>query len=106
MNGYNALAGYIGTFPSLAIFRRFLILNARNLLCMQGEIINLEHDLRVTIDIDRKTENSVRNQFEHDIEALKGPHSNPGDGVQWQRTLELRRLLRDYSACFLPTGIR
>ncbi|KIW87554.1 uncharacterized protein Z519_11878 [Cladophialophora bantiana CBS 173.52] len=101
MNGYNALAGYIGTYPTLAVFRKFLILNARNLLCMQGEIVNLEHGLRVTIEKDRNAEKSVRNEFECDISALKGPHEKPRDGFQWQRTLELRRLLRDYNEALL-----
>ena len=73
---------------------------------MQAEIINLERGLRWTIKKDRETKGSVRNQFEHDIEALKGPHPTPGDGLQWQRTLELRRLLRDYSVCALSALIR
>ncbi|KIX08444.1 uncharacterized protein Z518_03100 [Rhinocladiella mackenziei CBS 650.93] len=101
MNGYNALAGFIGTYPSLAVFRRFLILNARNLLCMQGEIINFEHGLRVTIKKDRESGDPVRSLFEYDISALSGRHATPGDGVQWSRTLELRRLLKDYNEALL-----
>jgi len=101
MNGYNALAGYIGTYPSLAIFRRNLILNARNLLCMQAEIANLEFSLRTTIRRDRNAAGSVRSQFEYDIAAMKGPHTDPGDGLQWQQTLELRRLLKDYNEALL-----
>ncbi|KIW64272.1 hypothetical protein PV04_09219 [Phialophora macrospora] len=101
MNGYNALAGCIGTYPSLAVFRRFLILNARNLLCMQAEIIHLEHGLRLTIRNDREAVDSVRSRFEYEIEVLKGPHKDQRDGVQWQRTLELRRLLKEYNEALL-----
>ena len=48
MDGYNILAADMGKFPELAIFRRLPILNARNLLCMQGEIISLEQGLSLT----------------------------------------------------------
>ncbi|ETI21269.1 hypothetical protein G647_07614 [Cladophialophora carrionii CBS 160.54] len=97
MNGYNALAGYIGTDPSLAVFRRFLILNARNLLCMQAEIVNLEHALRLTIRKDREAKDGERNLFEYDIRALKGPHKSREDGLQYQRTLELHKALLQFA---------
>jgi len=97
-NGYNKVATYMGAFPSLALFRRFLTLNAKNLLCMQAELINHDYALRRTIKKDREAgEKSVRSRFEFDISALKGPHETPGDSLQWKRTLELRRLLKDYS---------
>ncbi|EXJ55710.1 hypothetical protein A1O7_08639 [Cladophialophora yegresii CBS 114405] len=92
MNGYNVLAGYIGTDQSLAVFRRFLILNARNLLCMQAEIINLEHGLRWTIKKDREAKDSLRNLFEYEIRALKGPHKSQDDDealLQFARLCQL-----------------
>jgi hypothetical protein len=104
MEGYNLLAGYIGTNTSLAVFRRFMILNARNLLCMEAEIINLDHGLRHIIGKDRQAKDGVRNLFEYEIRVLKGPHKTPSDGVQWQRTLELRRLLKEYSMCACLTS--
>ncbi|EXJ78616.1 hypothetical protein A1O1_09017 [Capronia coronata CBS 617.96] len=96
MNGYNALAGYMGTYPSLAIFRRFLILHARDLLVMQGEIINLEHELCMSIQSDREAKDPVKNASEYDISALKGPHKSERAAEQWSRTLELRKLLKNY----------
>ena len=97
LNGYNRVASYMGAFPTLAIFRRFLSLNAKNLLCMQAEIINHEYGLQRTIKKDRESKDPIRIQFEYDISALKGPHENPSDSLQWKRTLELRKLLKDYS---------
>ena len=95
MDGYNELARCIGTSPTMAIFRRFLPLNARNLLCMQAELIHLEDDLRIIIEDDRSAEG--RTAFESNIAALKGPHHKPGDEIQWEKWLEARRLLKDYS---------
>ena len=98
--GYNLLADRIGTFPELAVFRRFLELNAKDLLCLQAEIINHESELRRVIEADRNAEGkSIRREFECDISALKGPdsHKTPSDSLQWEMTLELRKLLREYS---------
>lgn len=100
MQGYNALAGWMGTYDELRIFRRFLPPNVRNLLCMQAEIVNLEHKLRGTIKDDRNAKDSPRSQFEYNISAMKGPHAKPDDALQWRQTLELRGLLKQYSLLF------
>lgn len=98
MAGYTFLADLIGRYPELAVFRRFLALNVKDLLCLQGEIIDQERRLRRTIENDRKAaEGSVRRLFEYDISALKGPHDIPGDSLQWHKQMELRKLLREYS---------
>lgn len=96
MQGYNELAGFIGASPRLAIFRRFLPLHARNILCMEAELVNLEAGLCRTIRDDRNTKDSHRRAFEFDVAAMKGPHQNPADAVQWTKTQELRPLLKDY----------
>ncbi|OAL33271.1 hypothetical protein AYO20_07433 [Fonsecaea nubica] len=101
MNGYNKIAGLMGSYQELCIFRRFLILNARDLLCQQAEIVNLEHDLLVAIRDDRNSGDPLRKEFEYDISALKGPHEHPRTGLQWTRTLEMRRLLKEYNTSLL-----
>src|SRR5882757_3387453 len=100
MEGYNRLAGYIGSQPELAIFRRYLPLNARNILCMQAEILRLQDSLHVIIEKDRNSGDARRKQYEYNIGLLKGPHENHIDGLQWKKTLELRQLLREYSTTF------
>lgn len=67
---------------------------------MQAEIVNLDHGLRGTIKDDRSAKDSPRSQFEYNISAMKGPHANPGDALQWRQTLELRGLLKQYSLLF------
>ncbi|KAH0844383.1 hypothetical protein AYO21_00851 [Fonsecaea monophora] len=101
MDGYNELAGLMGSYQELCIFRRFLILNARDLLCQQAEIVNLEHDLLVAIRDDRNSGDPLRKEFEYDISALKGPHEHPRTGLQWTRTLEMRKLLKEYNTALL-----
>ncbi|KAL2438392.1 hypothetical protein ABEF95_008378 [Exophiala dermatitidis] len=100
MNGYNALAARIGTYPSLAVFRRFLILHSRDLLCMQAEIVNLQQQLLPAIEVDREVKDPLRNAFEYDIAALKGPHTTKRAGLQWSLTLELRAKLKEYGRFF------
>jgi len=97
MDGYNKLAGYIGTYPDLAVFRKFLILNARNLLILQAEIVNLDKDLRATVAEDRVAEDATRALFEFSVYELKRAHESGHQGLQWKKTLELRRLLKEYS---------
>jgi hypothetical protein len=45
VQGYPMLAAYMGLTPETNIFRRFSILNARNLLYLQAELTNLEEAL-------------------------------------------------------------
>jgi hypothetical protein len=99
MANYNTLSRSIAKFPgSLAIFRRFLPLNVRNILCMQAEIVDLAELLEVNIEFDRNSEDEKRRQYEINIVALKGPHEDPADAEQWRLTLELRRLLKEYGS--------
>ncbi|KIW21949.1 uncharacterized protein PV07_12643, partial [Cladophialophora immunda] len=97
MNGYNEIAGLQGSYPRLSIFRRFLPLNARNLLCLQAEIVDLEAKLRVAIESDRNAADPLRQQFEYNISAMKGPPEQETFNLQWTRTLEMRRLLKEYN---------
>ncbi|KAJ9602909.1 hypothetical protein H2200_012689 [Cladophialophora chaetospira] len=97
MDGYNGLSEQLGAHPALMILRRFLPLNARNILVMQGELLRLDDSLKVTIEDDSKSGNSKRTQYPYNIGLLKGPHSEPDDGVQWKKTKAMRKLLKNYS---------
>ena len=49
--GYPKLAELQGTYPQLCIYRRFATLNARNLLYLQAELVDLEERLeRYTLE--------------------------------------------------------
>lgn len=97
MANYNTLSRNIAKFPgSLAIFRRFLPLQVRNVLCMQAELVHLAGLLEINIAIDSTSEDEKRRQYDFNVNALKGPHEDPADAEQWRLTLELRRLLKEY----------
>lgn len=46
MGSYNKLSKFMGSWPEVAIFRRFGALNAQNLLFMQAELVRLEDELQ------------------------------------------------------------
>lgn len=54
MTGYDELSTLIGSYPELAMFRRFRALSAKVLLCMQAELLDLEDDLNIISEIDFK----------------------------------------------------
>jgi hypothetical protein len=97
MDGYNQLAGIMGAEPELAIFRRFLALNARNVLCLEAEVLHLEDSLRRIILEDSRSDDDERRLFERDIHAMKEAIGEGGKGLQWKRTLEVRQILKEYS---------
>lgn len=99
MEGYDHLAAHMGSHVGLTIFRRFGILNARNLLILQAEIMDCQRRLLDVIATDRNSRDPEREQFSCNIRIMKGPHDPPSEEKQkqWDITLELRRLLKDYS---------
>lgn len=98
MDGYNRLAALIGTSQNLAIFRRFSILNSKNLLYMQGEIIHLEKELNAIACEDKESDDPEKAEFEFCIHTLKGPHKCEDGDDQWCKILEIRQKLKEYSA--------
>jgi hypothetical protein len=64
---------------------------------MQAELIRLEGDLQMTIEDDRNSGDAKRSQYEYNVGLMMGPHEHHVDGLQWQKTLAARRLLKDYS---------
>ncbi|KAK5224569.1 hypothetical protein LTR99_004728 [Exophiala xenobiotica] len=101
MEGYTALSAAVGAYPDTAMVRRFLPLNVRNILCMQAELIRLEGDLQMTIEDDRNSGDAKRSQYEYNVGLMMGPHEHHVDGLQWQKTLAARRLLKDYNEAVL-----
>ena len=83
--------------PDFAIFRRFLQANARDLLRLQGEIIDLESDLEVIAAADRTSNDSERAAFDFSIATLKGPHNpSSGKGRQWETQVDLSHKLSEH----------
>jgi len=97
--GYHRLAALLGAHPDLAIFRRFMALNAYNLLSLQAELSQLESELKDIVIDDRTSEDPEKTQFEFSIFRLKCARDNPDHGLQWSKILEIREKLREYCLC-------
>jgi hypothetical protein len=91
--GYTELASIMGKNPELAIFRRFSALNAKNLLYLQAELVNLEARLQRHAATTPDTEKA---RYESDWFSLSRSEKD-GDDKQWQTFLEIRAKLKEYS---------
>ena len=89
---YRALAELVGRQPGLAVFRRFSSLNAKNLLYLQAEIADLEQQLGDCEKKDLESDDTDQSQFLWSVAELK-----KSNGEQWQKILELRIKLKEYS---------
>jgi hypothetical protein len=98
MAGYSRLAALMGKHHDLAIFRRFAVLNAKSLLCMQGELVHLEAELKMIALKNRDSEDPQKIDFEYSISALMGPHTSEDGHEHWAKVLEIREKLKEYSS--------
>lgn len=95
--GYPQLAERMGRTPETAILRRFAGLNARNLLYLQAELVQLEGDLAEAEVADSRREEGLGRKFSTDwfwlVQSVNGnEHSR-----QWQLMLKVRERLKEYS---------
>src|ERR1700754_197450 len=97
MNGYNELAGLMASHSSVNIFRRFRLLNTRNLLCLQGELLHLEADLIDIVRDDNASGDSEKIRLQFDLDALINSAGDPDRKPQWEKTMEIRIKLKEYS---------
>ncbi|TVY33855.1 hypothetical protein LSUB1_G007853, partial [Lachnellula subtilissima] len=96
--GYPRLAALQGTYPQLGIYRRFATLNARNLLYLQAELLDLETSLNEYTKEDGGSENSRKRLRNKNWFYL----SRKNDGVlgsQWHTMTRLRKKLKQYNQC-------
>ena len=100
MKGYARLALLMGDYPEVAIFRRFSVLSAQNLLYLQAELRDLEVDLRRYAEEDDNSAHRDRKVYSLDWFALKQSCEDfadeGNDGRQWQTVLALRSKLEEY----------
>lgn len=96
--GYDRLAALMACDPGSSIYRSFAKLNAKNLLYLQAEIAYIQNDLQYIIEKDGQSEDKV--SFPFSVWDMKTSE----DPVQWEKVLEARRLLKEYStsSIFLP----
>lgn len=96
MEGYPKLAVLQAAYPELCIYRRFSTLNARNLLYLQAELVDLEEQLDEYTLADIKSDDLREKKYSRNWHYL----STSVDGVensQWYTMLAIREKLREYS---------
>ena len=92
---YLKLAELIGNQPGFAVFRRSAALNAKNLLYLQAELAELEIQLNRLEADDQQGENVSHRKFQWQARLLM--ESAAGADKQWQKVLEIRAKLAEYS---------
>ena len=92
----------MGAQTDLAIFRKFLGPNALNILLMEAEIIQVFDDLQAAIRLDRRSQKPELPKLERCFSALRDAAESTEGSLQYDKIMELRRLLKDYSIPLSP----
>jgi len=95
-NGYPELAKIMGPYSGMGIYRRFAELNARNLLYLQAELLNLEEELDTLTLADRYSPFKANRRYAKSVKKLIQSREADGSG-QWHKILEIRAKLKEYS---------
>ncbi|KAL9036090.1 MAG: hypothetical protein Q9180_004498, partial [Flavoplaca navasiana] len=96
MASYNRLAALIGKYQELAIFRRFQTLNAKSLLYMQAELLNLENELK-SIEFDDQSSKDIHRASLHTSVFDLKESSGSEHQLQWNKAMEIRDKLERYN---------
>jgi hypothetical protein len=96
MEGYPKLAVLQGSYPQLGIYRRFSTLNARNVLYLQAELVDLEERLDQYTLTDINSEDPTEKKYSRNWYFLSSPVEGV-DNSQWHTMLAVREKLREYS---------
>ncbi|KAH6625857.1 hypothetical protein C7974DRAFT_312261 [Boeremia exigua] len=95
--GYPKLAARIELQPELAIYRRFVALNAQNLLYFQAELTDLERTLREQQVIDHRDGTGNKSRYAVHWYWLKESERDR-DTDQLELVMRVREVLKEYSA--------
>ncbi|KAI0184977.1 hypothetical protein EV127DRAFT_515707 [Xylaria flabelliformis] len=97
--GYTRLAEYMGQQPQLAIFRRFGTLTNANLLYLQAEITDLEHQLKFVQKQDSQSNDDARQEYFRSWYRLsESANLDAGspEREQYELVMKLRELMAQY----------
>lgn len=95
--GYPKLARLMSLSSTTAIFRRFNELNMMNLLRLQAELHDLEHQLQDIRDDDAKSGDPVRTSYAGDFRAMRD-WKDTGDSLQYDLLVSIGEKLQQYSS--------
>src|SRR5450756_2690484 len=93
--GHAKVATVMSQHSELAILRRFSKLNFQNLLYLQAELTHLEANLKKLAD--RDDEHPNRKQYCRDWWFLAQNEEEHDDRQQWDKFLQIREKLKEYS---------
>jgi hypothetical protein len=86
----------MGEFPEMAMVRRFRGLNARNLLYLQAELVQIEKELLACERADAKDEDEAKKMYSKDFAWLQQSEFQP-ENKQWKLIDKMRKKLKEYS---------
>ena len=102
-HGYPQVATFMGDHPEMAMVRRFRGLNARNLLYLQAELVQIEKEL---LKCERDDANNKIDPYKPyyalDYKFLAIPQ--PGN-IQLELILKMRAKLKEYSTSSRLVGL-
>ena len=94
--GYPKLARLMGHSPETAIFRRFKELNLINLLRLQAELQDMEHQLQGIRDDDAQSSDQVRASYATDFRLMRD-WKETGDSLQYDLLVSIGDKVQEYS---------
>lgn len=94
MTGYERLSRLIGTYPELAIYRKFSTLCTKLLLYKQAELQHLENELDIISQMDAR--DPRKSVYAVSWEALNGASAIGGDDLQRQKLMEIDEKMDKY----------
>jgi hypothetical protein len=101
--GYPGLSSLMAHADGFGMFKRFAALNMRNLLYMQAELMSLEDELQLATINDQQAPNTdPRSSYSKSADALRASFrsTEPAVREQWDKALEVRARLKEYSKLF------
>lgn len=99
MTGYERLSRLIGTYPELAIYRKFSTLCTKLLLYKQAELQHLENELDIISQMDAR--DPRKSVYAVSWEALNGASAIGGDDLQRQKLMEIDEKMDKYYSALL-----
>ena len=96
--GYPQVATFMGVHPEMAMVRRFRGLNARNLLYLQAELVQIEKELLKLEREDAKAKEDPYKPF-YAVDYKYLAVEQPGN-TQLELILKMREKLKEYSMLY------
>ncbi|KAL8878191.1 MAG: hypothetical protein Q9198_003951 [Flavoplaca austrocitrina] len=95
-DGYEKLARLMSLSPGTAIFRRFQALNTTNLLRLQAELQDMEHELAEIRSDDSHSKDPIRSSYVRDFPTMRD-WKDTGASLQYNLLIDIGKKLQEYS---------